>query len=97
MKRDMVPAVLLVGVAFLLGLGGCENYRPIIGMYLVLQTLAVFQHTRPLRLSAGIVSEELSSGKASYIAASYVKYIESAGARVVPVLYPTLSFLLLKQ
>jgi gamma-glutamyl hydrolase len=33
----------------------------------------------------GIVSEEVSSGKSSYIAASYVKYVESAGAQVVPI------------
>ena len=37
---------------------------------------------------AGVVSER--KGEGSYIAASYVKYLESAGARVVPILYPTL-------
>ena len=40
--------------------------------------------------TAGIVSEELQSGNGSYIAASYVKYIESAGGQVVPILYPPL-------
>ena len=36
----------------------------------------------------GIVTEKHGTNR-SYIAASYVKYIESAGARVVPILYPT--------
>ena len=36
----------------------------------------------------GIVTEKHGTNQ-SYIAASYVKYIESAGARVVPILYPT--------
>lgn len=36
----------------------------------------------------GIVSEEVKSENMSYIAASYVKFIESAGGRVVPILYP---------
>lgn len=36
----------------------------------------------------GIVSETTTEGH-SYIAASYVKYIESAGARVVPIMYPS--------
>ena len=38
---------------------------------------------------SGIVSEKSSSIEGhSYIAASYVKYIESAGGRVVPIMYP---------
>ena len=45
-------------------------------------------HTQICMLSAGIVSEEVPSGKSSYIAASYVKYVESAGGQVVPILYP---------
>ena len=37
-----------------------------------------------------MVSEQYSGApKTSYIAASYVKYLESAGCRVVPILYPT--------
>ena len=37
----------------------------------------------------GIVSEPVYGTQGeSYIAASYVKFIESAGARVVPILYP---------
>ena len=36
----------------------------------------------------GILSQKVWGKNASYIAASYVKYIESAGARVVPILYP---------
>ena len=37
-----------------------------------------------------MVSESYSGApKTSYIAASYVKYLESAGCRVVPILYPT--------
>lgn len=32
-----------------------------------------------------IVANVIPEGYASYIAASYVKYLESAGARVVPV------------
>lgn len=42
---------------------------------------------------AGILAQEtpegvLSNSGKSYIAASYVKYIESAGGRVVPIRYP---------
>ena len=38
-------------------------------------------------LRTGIVSEQYNHTH-SYIAASYVKFIESAGGRVVPILYP---------
>ena len=38
--------------------------------------------------NAGIVSEKLGEGNGSYSAASYVKFLESAGARVIPILYP---------
>lgn len=39
-------------------------------------------------LSIGIVSEkDYDNPGHTYIAASYVKYIESAGARVVPIMY----------
>ena len=41
----------------------------------------------PCICTIGIVSETTTEGH-SYIAASYVKYIESAGARVVPIMYP---------
>ena len=34
------------------------------------------------------MSQKRGLSKGSYIAASYVKYLESAGARVVPMLYP---------
>ena len=39
----------------------------------------------------GIVSEKLVDRNSTYIAASYVKYLESAGARVVPILYQILN------
>jgi len=38
--------------------------------------------------AAGILTESEPGEDKSYIAASYVKFIESAGARVVPILYP---------
>ena len=48
----------------------------------------------------GILAQELSyslmeifANKTSYIGAAYVKYIEAAGARVVPVLINQVSFL----
>ena len=40
------------------------------------------------RSFAGVVSQTRSGSSEPYIAASYVKYLESAGARVVPILYP---------
>lgn len=52
---------------------------------------------KPVNLSiftAGILSQEYYAGtkpptpaNLSYIAASYVKFVEGAGARVVPILY----------
>ena len=85
----MVSLLLVSCFGCLLGLGSCVNYRPIIGRYIppagARQLRATHQH---ISLPAGIVSEEVSSGKSSYIAASYVKYVESAGAQVVPILYP---------
>ena len=46
-------------------------------------------HTHNTRAhNTGIVMEKHGTSQ-SYIAASYVKYLESAGARVVPILYPT--------
>ena len=39
-------------------------------------------------ITAGIVTESVYEEDKSFIAASYVKFIESAGARVVPILYP---------
>ena len=40
-------------------------------------------------LLAGILSQKEKNEDYSYIAASYVKFIESAGARVVPIMYPS--------
>ena len=42
------------------------------------------EYTRPI---IGILDQDSSDNKHTYIAASYVKWIESAGARVVPLLY----------
>uniref|UniRef100_A0A3B3B551 folate gamma-glutamyl hydrolase n=1 Tax=Oryzias melastigma TaxID=30732 RepID=A0A3B3B551_ORYME len=44
---------------------------------------AADRNDRPI---IGVLSQELVSNGSSYIAASYVKFLESAGARVVPVL-----------
>ena len=58
------------------------NLRPIIGK-------SHDMSHDPLLSCSGIVSEKSSSISGhSYIAASYVKYIESAGGRVVPIMYP---------
>ena len=48
-----------------------------------------------LRLFKGVLTQE-TDGHATkfgtqYVAASYVKFIESAGGRMVPVLYPFIS------
>jgi len=52
---------------------------------LVLAVCAVSaEYTRPI---IGILDQDSSDNKHTYIAASYVKWIESAGARVVPLLY----------
>ena len=59
------------------------NLRPIIG-----KSFTIICLTTSLYIcTIGIVSETTTEGH-SYIAASYVKYIESAGARVVPIMYP---------
>ena len=50
-------------------------------------------------MQTGVVSEHVHNKGAineSYIAASYVKFIESAGARVAPILYPILKLMFLK-
>ncbi|RVE58545.1 hypothetical protein OJAV_G00195330 [Oryzias javanicus] len=44
---------------------------------------AADRNDRPI---IGVLSQKLASNTSSYIAASYVKFLESAGARVVPVL-----------
>lgn len=43
--------------------------------------------TLTLRSVIGILAQPTGDNKASYIAASYVKYIESSGGRVVPIDY----------
>lgn len=47
-----------------------ENVRPVIGVF-----------TQPLNIEDGVGSD----AKPTYLAASYVKFVESGGARVVPV------------
>lgn len=69
-----------------------SNPRPVIGK--CLHQFVMWILMLVLRLISGILSQDLSrkmSGhfpdKLSYIAASYVKYIEGAGARAVPIKY----------
>ena len=45
-------------------------------------------HNTHATQNTGIVSEKYRTDQ-SYIAASYVKYLESAGGRVIPIMYPT--------
>ena len=70
----MIPLVALACVASTASAGpAASNFRPIIGV-----------------VSEPVVPENQQvSGKkpTSYIAASYVKYLEMAGARVVPIVY----------
>lgn len=53
---------------------------------LLLCLVAACTDARNERPIIGVVSEKVANSTRSYIAASYVKYLESAGARVVPVL-----------
>ena len=74
MPNLMIPLVALACVASTASAGpAASNFRPIIGV-----------------VSEPVVPENQQvSGKkpTSYIAASYVKYLEMAGARVVPIVY----------
>ena len=45
-------------------------------------------NTRPI---VGILSQEYGDDKHTYIAASYVKWVESAGARAIPLFYDSWS------
>jgi gamma-glutamyl hydrolase len=56
-----------------------------LGVCLLLEPVSS-ENDRPI---IGIVSEKVNNESKSYIAASYVKFIESAGGRVVPVLSNT--------
>ncbi|KAF2070281.1 hypothetical protein CYY_008400 [Polysphondylium violaceum] len=57
----------------------------IVTLFLLMALAVNAQNNRPI---IGILSQPSYSSQGSqYIAASYVKYIESAGARVVPILY----------
>ena len=60
-------------------------------LYLLLPVICIISGVCvwSLALPAGVVSEHRYSGGGSYIAASYVKFIESAGGRVAPILYPS--------
>mmetsp|Transcript_104082 Transcript_104082/g.293503 ORF Transcript_104082/g.293503 Transcript_104082/m.293503 type:complete len:335 (+) Transcript_104082:201-1205(+) len=63
----------LIGAAALFGLAGARDDRPIIGIL-----------TQPFGTESGT---NASAEGISYIAASYVKLVESGGARVAPIYY----------
>lgn len=71
-RHLLIWASLLAGAQALVHAQDIFNFRPIIG---------VLAQRPPDRMVAG-----LDKNYTSYIAASYVKYLESAGARVVPIL-----------
>ena len=86
----MNVVVVCISVTFLSSVIAVSNlqYKPIIGKSVILlQRYAIYY--------LGIVSENYHEipGGHTYIAASYVKYIESAGARVVPILYPLTKYM----
>ncbi|GJT55590.1 gamma-glutamyl hydrolase 2-like protein [Tanacetum coccineum] len=79
--NESTPSILLLPSSVVVGemSGACPspdpslNYRPIIGIV-----------THPGDGASGRLS---NATNASYIAASYVKFVESAGARVIPIIY----------
>nr|GEV70771.1 gamma-glutamyl hydrolase 2 [Tanacetum cinerariifolium] len=79
--NESTPPILLLPSSVVVGemSGACPapdpslNYRPIIGIV-----------THPGDGASGRLS---NATNASYIAASYVKFVESAGARVIPIIY----------
>ena len=83
MRSSYLP-LLLIGLSLSLA---DKNERPIIGMLLSMRTTSLHYSL----FFSGVVSQKHSeSSTGSYVAASYVKFLESAGARVVPILYPIL-------
>ena len=82
--------LLLLGLALSLALAD-KNERPIIGRLLSMRTSGYIPRVSSVSFFiSGVVSQKHSdSSNFSYIAASYVKFLESAGARVVPILYPS--------